>query len=138
MASLRYIGPSYRAGLSISSPILSVGKRRAMQSSARILAQEVKTPSKLNEKEDSQSSIVSPSPLSPSTPPPKAHSKLTVFFVTLLGRLMGYNTTTSSAIRISSELYDRCADRAEREADFWYNGKFGFSFVLRLGERQTC
>lgn len=120
MASIRYVGPSYRTAMSISAPI----SRRAFQTSARTLAEQVKDAKVQSAvKEKAQSSIVSPSPLSPSTPPPKAHSKITVFFVTLLGRLMGYNSTTSSAIRITSELYDKCAEQAEKEAQFWYGGK---------------
>lgn len=126
MSSIRYVGTSYRTALSLSAPTISVGKRRAFQSSARILVEQVnEKDAKIRSavKEKAQSSIVSPSPLSPSTPPPKAHNKITVFFVTLLGRLMGYNSTTSSAIRITSELYDRCAEQAEKEAEFWYGGK---------------
>lgn len=65
-------------------------------------------------------------PLSPSAPPPsgKPYSHLTVSIVKGVAKLMGYNSRTSTAIRVTSDLYDRCAERAEAEADFWYGGEY--------------
>lgn len=60
------------------------------------------------------------SQLSPATPEVKQHGKATVAIVKLVGRLLGYNSLSSKAIRVTSELYDRCAERADLEADFWY------------------
>lgn len=33
---------------------------------------------------------------------------------------MGYNSLTSTSIRVTSDLYDRCAERAHVERHFWY------------------
>jgi len=33
---------------------------------------------------------------------------------------MGYNSLTSTSIRVTSDLYDRCAERAHVERNFWY------------------
>ncbi|PWY97367.1 hypothetical protein BCV70DRAFT_202949, partial [Testicularia cyperi] len=62
------------------------------------------------------------SQLSPSAPPPseKPYSPITVAVVKGLAKLMGYNSTTSTAIRVTSDLYDRCAERAHVERNFWY------------------
>lgn len=68
----------------------------------------------------SHHSQLSPSPLSPSARPPRQHNALTVSLVKGLAKLMGYNNTTTRAIRVTSDLYDRCAERADKEADFWY------------------
>ncbi|KDN44133.1 hypothetical protein K437DRAFT_225117 [Tilletiaria anomala UBC 951] len=61
--------------------------------------------------------------LSPSAPPPseKGYSRLTVAVVRALAKLMGYNRMGSSAIRVTSDLYDRCAEVAELQKDFWYH-----------------
>ena len=36
---------------------------------------------------------------------------------------MGYNQNTSIAIRATSDYYDRCSERDEREASFFYEGE---------------
>lgn len=36
---------------------------------------------------------------------------------------MGYNRAGSSAIRVTSDLYDRCGEVAELQKDFWYGGE---------------
>lgn len=69
------------------------------------------------------SSSMSASPLSPSAPPPRSYSPLTVKIVKGIATLLGYNRTSSMAIRVTSELYDRCAARADEEADFWYGSE---------------
>lgn len=92
---------------------------RAFTNQARVLLQQPQ-PSQLQQQEQKSASPLQPSPLSPSAPPPKKHSALTVSVVKGLARLMGYNSVTSTAIRVSSDLYDRCAERADLEADFWY------------------
>ncbi|BGO99443.1 Serine carboxypeptidase 3 [Rhodotorula toruloides] len=56
-------------------------------------------------------------------PPPtsaKKYSPLTVAVVKTLAKLFGYNTQTSTAIRVTTDYYDRCAERAEVEAPFFY------------------
>ncbi|BGP24336.1 hypothetical protein Rt10032_c03g1542 [Rhodotorula toruloides] len=56
-------------------------------------------------------------------PPPtsaKKYSPLTVAVVKTLAKLFGYNTQTSTAIRVTTGYYDRCAERAEVEAPFFY------------------
>lgn len=62
------------------------------------------------------------SQLSPSAPPPseKGYSPATVAIVKGLAKLMGYNSLTSTSIRVTSDLYDRCAERAHVERNFWY------------------
>lgn len=77
-------------------------------------------------KQSSSSSLLSASPLSPSIPPPsnKQYNPITVSLVKGVAKLMGYNSTTSTAIRVSSDLYDRCAERTDVERDFWYKGEF--------------
>lgn len=55
--------------------------------------------------------------------PAREYSPLTKRFVWALARLLGYNTTTSTAIRTTSDFYDRCAERAEVEAPFFYEGE---------------
>lgn len=61
-------------------------------------------------------------PLSPPTPPPsgKEYSPLTVSLVKGVGRLLGYNFVRSKAIKVTGDLYDRAAMRAQAEAHFWY------------------
>lgn len=62
------------------------------------------------------------SQLSPSAPPPakEPYSPVTVAIVKGLAKLMGYNSLTSTSIRVTSDLYDRCAERAHVERNFWY------------------
>ena len=61
-------------------------------------------------------------PLSPPTPPPSKtkYSPLTVALVKGTGRLLGYNFVRSKAIKVTGDLYDRAAMRAQAEAHFWY------------------
>lgn len=47
---------------------------------------------------------------------------------------MGYNSTTSTAIRVSSDLYDRCAERTDVERDFWYKGEFQQDLIDSQGQ----
>lgn len=51
------------------------------------------------------------------------YSPITVSIVTNLAKLFGYNSQTSTAIRTASDYYDRCAERGEIEAPFFYEGK---------------
>lgn len=51
------------------------------------------------------------------------YSPTTVKLVTGLAKLFGYNSQTSTAIRTASDYYDRCAERGELEAPFFYEGK---------------
>lgn len=53
---------------------------------------------------------------------PTRYSPLTVSVVTKLAKLFGYHSQTSTAIRTTSDYYDRCAERGEIEAPFWYEG----------------
>lgn len=50
------------------------------------------------------------------------YSPLTVAVVTNLAKLFGYHSQTSTAIRTASDYYDRCAERGEIEAPFFYEG----------------
>ncbi|PKI85685.1 beta-ketoacyl-[acyl-carrier-protein] synthase II [Malassezia vespertilionis] len=61
-------------------------------------------------------------PLSPPTPAPaqEPYNPLTVSLVKGVGRVMGYNFVRSKAIKVTGDLYDRCATRAQAEAHFWY------------------
>lgn len=56
---------------------------------------------------------------------PTRYSPLTVSLVTKLAKLFGYHSQTSTAIRTTSDYYDRCAERGEIESAFWYEGKSG-------------
>ncbi|KAK4701995.1 cytochrome b pre-mRNA-processing protein 3, partial [Phenoliferia sp. Uapishka_3] len=53
-------------------------------------------------------------------PAPSKYSPTTVKLVTGLAKLFGYNSQTSTAIRTASDYYDRCAERGELEAPFFY------------------
>lgn len=57
------------------------------------------------------------------------YSPLTVSVVTKLAKLFGYHSTTSTAIRTTSDYYDRCAERGEIEAPFFYEGSSFFPFL---------
>ncbi|GAA5849526.1 hypothetical protein JCM8547_000484 [Rhodosporidiobolus lusitaniae] len=48
------------------------------------------------------------------------YSPLTVSVVTKLAKVFGYHSATSTAIRTTSDYYDRCAERGEIEAPFFY------------------
>lgn len=50
------------------------------------------------------------------------YSPITVSIVTNLAKLFGYHSQTSTAIRTASDYYDRCAERGEMEAPFFYEG----------------
>lgn len=56
-------------------------------------------------------------------PSGQKYSPLTVSVVTSLAKLFGYHSQTSTAIRTASDYYDRCAERAELEAPFFYEGE---------------
>lgn len=73
-------------------------------------------------KASSPAPLLHKSQLSPSAPPPskEPYSPATVAIVKGLARLMGYNSLTSTAIRVTSDVYDRCAERAHAERNFWY------------------
>ena len=93
--------------------------RRTLAISSRVLAQ--------SKEESHQQQPPTPAtsrlaPLSPSAPPRKQHSALTIALVKGVARLMGYNSVTTTAIRVTSDLFDRCAERADLESDFWYGG----------------
>ncbi|KAK4056911.1 Serine carboxypeptidase 3 [Microbotryomycetes sp. JL221] len=53
-------------------------------------------------------------------PEPAKYSPATVSLVTKLAKLFGYNSETASAIRTTSDFYDRCAERGEVESSFFY------------------
>lgn len=44
-----------------------------------------------------------------------------------IAKLMGYDTRTSAAIRTTSDYYDRCSERDEKEGTFWYDGELELS-----------
>ncbi|KAJ9475374.1 Protein CBP3, mitochondrial [Pseudozyma hubeiensis] len=71
---------------------------------------------------DKSNPLLHTSQLSPSAPPlsKKPYSPITVSIVKGLAKLMGYNSLTSTSIRVTSDLYDRCAERAHVERNFWY------------------
>lgn len=61
-------------------------------------------------------------PLSPPTPS-TSQTTYSPWFVALVrgtGRLLGYNFVRSKAIKVTGDLYDRAAQRAQAEAHFWY------------------
>ncbi|MBW0566511.1 hypothetical protein O181_106226 [Austropuccinia psidii MF-1] len=49
----------------------------------------------------------------------KIYSKRTVKLVEMIGRLLGYNLKKSTAITLTSDYYDRCANAFELQKDFW-------------------
>jgi cytochrome b pre-mRNA-processing protein 3 len=57
---------------------------------------------------------------------------MTVSVVTKLANLFGYHSQTSTAIRTASDYYDRCAERGEIAAPFFYEGQ------LLLYRSQPC
>jgi cytochrome b pre-mRNA-processing protein 3 len=116
------------SGAIVRSAFLEVNARRSFVSSAKVLAKSP-LPSPESSQPTPPATSFTPSPLSPSAPAIKKHNALTVGIVTSLAKLMGYNNSTTKAIRVTSDLYDRCAERAEIEADFWYNGKFYYLLI---------
>ncbi|KAE8223896.1 hypothetical protein CF319_g3133 [Tilletia indica] len=60
--------------------------------------------------------------LSPRAPPQRQepYSPITVAVVKTLAKMMGYNSRESTAIRVTSDLFDACADAVELNAHFWY------------------
>lgn len=118
---------SARTAVKVLSRAKTFDQARAFATASRCLAQVANNPASPTPGENS--SAVSPnyqqkssltSPLSPSARPAKKHNALTVAIVKGIARLMGYNSTTTTAIRVTSDLYDRCAAQADKEADFWY------------------
>ncbi|WFD33334.1 beta-ketoacyl-[acyl-carrier-protein] synthase II [Malassezia cuniculi] len=96
-----------------------VGMRAA---AARCSSSSAQTPGQPNRRARDSFLRRNVAPLSPPMPPPSRHeySPLTVSLVKGIGRLMGYNFVRSKAINVTGDLYDRCAQRAEAEAHFWY------------------
>ncbi|TKY90359.1 hypothetical protein EX895_000357 [Sporisorium graminicola] len=78
--------------------------------------------SKASPTKSNSNPLLHTSQLSPSAPPPskEPYSPVTVAIVKGLAKLMGYNSLTSTSIRVTSDLYDRCAERAHVERNFWY------------------
>ncbi|TIB62663.1 hypothetical protein E3P77_03803 [Wallemia ichthyophaga] len=62
--------------------------------------------------------LLSATPLSPKARPPKQHSELTKKIVFSIAKLFGYNSDTSTAIRTTSDYYDRCAEWEEGHGEF--------------------
>ncbi|CAD6908913.1 unnamed protein product, partial [Tilletia laevis] len=60
--------------------------------------------------------------LSPRAPAQREepYNPITVAVVKTLAKMMGYNSRESTAIRVTSDLYDACADAVELNAHFWY------------------
>lgn len=73
----------------------------------------------------------------PSPSPASRYSPLTVSVVTKLAKLFGYHSQTSTAIRTSSDYYDRCAERGEIEAPFFYEGALSLSISKLSVTRST-
>lgn len=61
------------------------------------------------------------------------YSPITVSIVTSLAKLFGYHSQTSTAIRTASDYYDRCSERGQVEAQFFYDGSY-----LSLSLSPTC
>lgn len=61
-------------------------------------------------------------PLSPPTPAPNKteYGPMTRALLKGTGRLLGYNFVRSKAIKVTGDLYDRAAMRAQAESHFWY------------------
>lgn len=55
-------------------------------------------------------------------PVPPAYSELTKKVVRGIAWVMGYNSKTSTGIRVTSDLYDRCAERWDIDKQFWQGG----------------
>jgi len=66
------------------------------------------------------------SQMSPRAPPMRKepYSPITVAVVKTLAKMMGYNSRESTAIRVTSDLYDACVDAVELNAHFWH-GELG-------------
>jgi cytochrome b pre-mRNA-processing protein 3 len=41
-----------------------------------------------------------------------------------LANVMGYNSTSAAAVRSTSDYYDRCSERDEKESTFFYDGGY--------------
>lgn len=66
----------------------------------------------------------SPEPRKPNAPPvPSQYSEVTKKLVFGLARLFGHDTRSSRAIRVTSDLYDRCAEVWDSDAEFWQRGE---------------
>lgn len=66
----------------------------------------------------------SPEARKPNAPPvPSQYSEVTKKLVFGLARLFGHDTRSSRAIRVTSDLYDRCAEVWDSDAEFWQRGE---------------
>lgn len=60
----------------------------------------------------------------PAIPPaPSAYSEVTKKLVKGVAWIMGYSSRTSTAIRVTSDLYDRCAAIWDLDQEFWQGGE---------------
>lgn len=50
-----------------------------------------------------------------------------------MARMMGYYTVSSTAIRVSKELYAQCAKQAEQRRNFYISGMLLWCFVVFFG-----
>lgn len=62
--------------------------------------------------------LLEPTPLSPKLREPKEHSELTKKVAFGVAKLFGYNSDTSTAIRTTSDYYDRCSEWEEKQTEF--------------------
>jgi cytochrome b pre-mRNA-processing protein 3 len=100
----------------LAAPAAAV-QLRALSSAAPRLSQSSR------EREARPEGGLRPTGLSPSPRAPRQYSPLTVRLVEGLARVMGYNSTTSTAIRVTSDLYDECAQRSVQDP-FWHEGEW--------------
>lgn len=92
---------------------------RALSSSTRLSAPQGSQASSTTSQSQSSSSS---SPVTSSNTI-KEPSPATQGLLGGIAKLMGYDTRTSAAIRTTSDYYDRCSERDEKEGTFWYDGE---------------
>ncbi|KAK0557183.1 Serine carboxypeptidase 3 [Tilletia horrida] len=136
--ALRSAGTSSRQGLPSSSNVLPAVTRHSgsvaapfssstlssasTASSSKSAAIPTSKPAHSASQRNSNEYQPHTSQLSPRAPPKRQepYSPVTVAVVKTLAKMMGYNTRESTAIRVTSDLYDACTDAVELNADFWY------------------
>jgi cytochrome b pre-mRNA-processing protein 3 len=131
MASLRSLASPARTGLApstlVSTSNASFEAQRAFATSSRALRAPppASQPGRIAKPQDkNERGRFGLAPLSSPAPPhaSKPYNRLTVSIVQGLAKLMGYNRLSSSAIRATSDMYDRCSEVSELQRDFWYRG----------------
>ena len=84
----------------------------------RGIVRTLRTPTALYTTQPPKKPLLEPTPLSPKARPPKQHSELTKKVAFGIAKLFGYNSDTSTAIRMTSDYYDKSAEWEQHHGEF--------------------